>query len=200
MLWPRSALASLPTTRNSPWWLFAFCDAGPPCAGRRFFPSQHCIRQALPDAARWGSALHSSRQAVCSLAMGPIPRSWLRLGRAVAASVSEWKSIHSLTLAATAEMKRVEGNWHRGGSIKCPGACPGNLYWQGRAGKGYTKVRDRWWLIFIPGCLITNTRRHRPNPCRGSLGRVVDVPLTPRRESSKNRRTDFRRANRRRAW
>ena len=64
----------------------------------------------------------------CSFAMGSIPRSWLRLGWAVAASVSEWKSIHSLTLAATAEMKRVEGNWHQGGSIKCPGACSGDLY------------------------------------------------------------------------
>jgi len=31
----------------------------------------------------------------------------------VAASVSEWKSVHSLTLAATAEMKRVEGKLHR---------------------------------------------------------------------------------------
>ena len=35
---------------------------------------------------------------------------------------------HSLTLAATAEMKRVEENWHQGGSIKCPGACSGDVY------------------------------------------------------------------------
>jgi len=35
--------------------------------------------------------------------------------------VSEWMLFHSLTLAATAEMKRVEGNWSRGGSIKGPG-------------------------------------------------------------------------------
>ena len=38
--------------------------------------------------------------------MGPIPRSWLRLDRMVAASVSEWMSRHSLTLAATPEMKK----------------------------------------------------------------------------------------------
>ena len=48
-----------------------------------------------------------------SFAMGPIPRSWaaaageLRLGWAVAASVSEWMSLHSLTLVATSEMKKM---------------------------------------------------------------------------------------------
>jgi hypothetical protein len=45
-----------------------------------------------------------------------------RAGRIVATSVSEWKSIHSRTLAATTEMRRVERIWHRGGSIKCPAA------------------------------------------------------------------------------
>ena len=43
--------------------------------------------------------------------MGPIPRSWLRLGGAVAASVSEWMSLHSLTLAATSEKKKAERIW-----------------------------------------------------------------------------------------
>jgi hypothetical protein len=43
------------------------------------------------------------RGARVQFAMGPIPRSWpttageLRLGMVVAASVSEWKRIHSLT-------------------------------------------------------------------------------------------------------
>ena len=36
------------------------------------------------------------------------PRTSDRRGRVVAASVSEWVLFHSLTLAATAEMKRVE--------------------------------------------------------------------------------------------
>jgi len=66
--------------------------------------------------------------------MGPIIRSWpttagkLRLGLVVAASVSEWKRIHSLTLAATSEMKQVEANWYQSGSTKCPGACPEDVY------------------------------------------------------------------------
>jgi hypothetical protein len=33
--------------------------------------------------------------------------------------MGEWMLFHSLTLAATAEMKRVEGNWPQGGLIKC---------------------------------------------------------------------------------
>ena len=41
--------------------------------------------------------------------MGQIPRSKLRLGSAVATSVSEWKHFHSLTLVATSEMKRTWG-------------------------------------------------------------------------------------------
>jgi len=45
-----------------------------------------------------------------------------RLGWAVAASVSEGMRFHSLTLAATSEMKKMEGNWHRSGLVKCPGA------------------------------------------------------------------------------
>jgi hypothetical protein len=52
----------------------------------------------------------------------------LRLDRVVAASVSEWMSCHSLTLAATPEMKKMRENWHRDGLIKCLGACPGDLY------------------------------------------------------------------------
>jgi hypothetical protein len=44
-----------------------------------------------------------------SFAMGPIPRNWLRLGWAVATSVSEWKLFHSLTLVATSERKRTGG-------------------------------------------------------------------------------------------
>jgi hypothetical protein len=40
--------------------------------------------------------------------MVPILRSSLRLGGVVAASVSEWMRIHSLTLAATSEMKKAE--------------------------------------------------------------------------------------------
>ena len=63
-----------------------------------------------------------------SFPMGPIPRSLLRLDRVVAASVSEWRSCHSLTLAATPEMKKMRDNWHRNGLIKCPGACSGGLY------------------------------------------------------------------------
>jgi len=34
----------------------------------------------------------------------------LRLDRVVAASVSEWMSCHSLTLAATPEMKKMQEN------------------------------------------------------------------------------------------
>jgi len=37
-------------------------------------------------------------------------------------------SVHSLTLAATSEMKKAEGIWHRSGLIKCPGACSGDVY------------------------------------------------------------------------
>jgi hypothetical protein len=40
----------------------------------------------------------------------------------VAASVSEWMLFHSLTLAATMEMKSVKRNRHRGDSIKGRGA------------------------------------------------------------------------------
>jgi hypothetical protein len=43
----------------------------------------------------------------------------------VAASVSEWRRIHSLTLAATGKMKKMEENWHRRGLIKYPGFIPG---------------------------------------------------------------------------
>jgi hypothetical protein len=43
-------------------------------------------------------------------------------------SVSEWVSCHSLTLAATPEMKKVRENWHRDGLLKCPGACSGDSY------------------------------------------------------------------------
>jgi hypothetical protein len=56
--------------------------------------------------------------------MGLIPRSWpatageLQLGWAVAASVSEWMLFHALMLAATAEMKKVDGQWHRSVLIK----------------------------------------------------------------------------------
>ena len=60
--------------------------------------------------------------------MGPMPRSLLWLDRVVAASVSEWMNLHSLTLAATSEMKKAEGIWHQCGLIKCPGACSGDLY------------------------------------------------------------------------
>jgi hypothetical protein len=42
-----------------------------------------------------------------SFAMGPILRCLLGLGWVVAASVSEWMSLHSLTLAATSEMKKM---------------------------------------------------------------------------------------------
>ena len=90
-----------------------------------------------------------------SLAMGPMPRSRLRFGWAVAASVSEWKRFHSpirqaqgpesldrlgtlslskrpvegLTLAATSEMKK---SWHLGlsehdGSFHPTGFQPGHF-------------------------------------------------------------------------
>jgi len=49
--------------------------------------------------------------------MDSIPRICLWLGRVVAASVSEGMRIHSLTLAATSEMKIVNENWHRSGLI-----------------------------------------------------------------------------------
>jgi hypothetical protein len=48
----------------------------------------------------------------------------LWLDRVVAASVSEWMSCHSLTLAATPEMKKTWENWHRddfGPASKDPG-------------------------------------------------------------------------------
>jgi len=80
---------------------------------------------------------------VFSFAMGPIPRSWLRLGWAVAASVSEWRLIHSLTLAATSEMKNVEGIWHRSGLIKCPGACSGDVYSRWIRYPEFTRLRRR---------------------------------------------------------
>jgi hypothetical protein len=63
-----------------------------------------------------------------SFAMGSIPRSWLRLGWAVAASVSEWMLFHSLTLAATAEIKGTGGDWHRCDLVKCPGVCSEDVY------------------------------------------------------------------------
>ena len=58
------------------------------------------------------------------------PKLWslLWLDRVVAASVSEWRSCHSLTLAATPETKKTREIWHRDGLIKYPGACPGDLY------------------------------------------------------------------------
>jgi len=79
-----------------------------------------------------------------SLAMGSIPRSWHRFGWAVAASVSEWMRIHSLTLAATSEMKN---RWHLGlsehdGSFLPTGFQPGHFC-------GFTrKVEERIALRF----------------------------------------------------
>ena len=57
--------------------------------------------------------------------LGPIPEASFGLVR-VAASVSEWTGLHSLTLAAT----RI-GEFGAGildGLFKCPGACSGDLY------------------------------------------------------------------------
>ena len=73
-------------------------------------------------------AVRGSSGPPCSFAMGPIFLCLLKVDRVVAASVSEWMSCHSLTLAATPEMKKMRENWHRDGSIKSPGACSGDLY------------------------------------------------------------------------
>ena len=40
-------------------------------------------------------------------------------------SVSEWRLFHSLTLAATTELKRVEGNWHEVVRLNAPGIASG---------------------------------------------------------------------------
>jgi len=88
-------------------------------------PRRPADRRAI--GAGWSCRSISYHLPEFSFAMGPIPPSWLRPDRVVAASVSEWMSCHSLTLAATPEMKKMRENWHRDGLIKCPGACPGIL-------------------------------------------------------------------------
>jgi hypothetical protein len=89
---------------------------------------------------------------------GRIPRSWLRLGWAVATSVSEWKRFHSLTLVATSEMKRTGGDWHRCGLVKCPGACPGDLYFRpATAGENCVRAVE---------CVATDLMAHSDNYTR----------------------------------
>jgi len=65
--------------------------------------------------------------------MGPIPRSWLRLGWAVATSVSEWKSFHSLTLVATSERKKTGRIGTDVVGSNAPGLAPG-MFTPGSAG------------------------------------------------------------------
>src|SRR5664279_5229925 len=62
---------------------------------------------------------------------GPFLWLWVRYSEAgfglvgvVAASVSEWMSFHSLTLAATPAMKKMREKRHRGGSALAPRGLP----------------------------------------------------------------------------
>jgi len=84
---------------------------------------------------------HLHRPGLGFIRYGSDTRSLLRLGWAVAASVSEWKSIHSLTLAATAELKRVEGNWHEVVRSNAPELAPGSYDRSGIVADGSVTVR-----------------------------------------------------------
>ena len=119
--------STLPLTQK-PWPLFHVTISLLADLSRR----RHFTHLATADFC-WQIVLEKRRS---SFALDPIPRSWLRLGR-VAASASERREDHSLALAATREKKRAEGNWHRSGLIKCPGACLGDFYFvSARPGSG----------------------------------------------------------------
>ena len=89
--------------------------------------------------------------------MGSILRSWLRLDRVVAASVSEWMSCHSLTLAATPEMKKMRENWHRDGLIKCSG----DLHFSGATSRKVVGILSPQSgpVVVAPDGHLTRTRR-----------------------------------------